>query len=60
MLSYTINVVYQCFISSSIHVVYKSPEYDMLAYAMALDRLVEVGYPAVSDLCNHIWLCRQV
>ena len=46
----------RCCVSSSIHVVYKSPEYDMLAYEMALDRLVEVGYPAVSDLCNHIWL----
>ncbi len=33
----------------SIPVVYRSPEYDILAYEMALDRLVEVGYPAVSD-----------
>lgn len=37
-------------------IVYKSPEYDLLAYDMAMDRLVEVGYPPVSDQhdCVHV------
>ena len=29
--------------------VYKSPEYDLLAYDMAIERLIQIGYPSVSD-----------
>ena len=40
-------VVYVVIIHVSITTVYRSPEYDILAYKMALDRLVDVGYPIV-------------
>jgi len=34
----------------AIHSVYKSPEYEQLAYDLIIERLVDIGYPQVSLL----------